>query len=163
MQRMKMAQGQTYKIKNSVKWPWAWPKAGPAINKKVFWKGPTSTKINFLLKNAVLGHFWPFLDLLDLKNGSGSKFYVIRTRREVWRSISWQIYKFRQNFYRGPIWVKEQMRNCHIYIYIYIYTHIIYIYIYMAIYIIYIYIYRLYVLLYVLGRPPRKCTLYWKT
>ena len=32
------------------------------------------TKNDFLLKNVDLGHFWPFLDLLDLKNGSGSKF-----------------------------------------------------------------------------------------
>ena len=37
---------------------------------------PTSTKIGFLLKIAVLGLFWSFLDLLDLKNGSGSKFYA---------------------------------------------------------------------------------------
>ena len=48
--------------------------------------GDDLTKIDFLLKNVVLGQFWPFLDLLDLKNGSGSKFYVIHTRREVWRS-----------------------------------------------------------------------------
>ena len=30
--------------------------------------------MDFLVKNIVLDHFWPFLDLLDLKNGSGSKF-----------------------------------------------------------------------------------------
>ena len=31
---------------------------------------------NFLLKNAVLDPFCEFLDLLELKNGSGSKFYA---------------------------------------------------------------------------------------
>ena len=28
------------------------------------------------MKNAILDLFWSFLDLLDLKNGSGSKFYA---------------------------------------------------------------------------------------
>ena len=36
--------------------------------------GNDLTKIDFLLKNVDFDHFWPFLDLLDLKNGSGSKF-----------------------------------------------------------------------------------------
>ena len=39
-----------------------------------------------LLKNAVLGLFWSFWDLLDLKNGSGSKFRVEWYYREVWKS-----------------------------------------------------------------------------
>ena len=46
----------------------AWDKAW------VYCEGPTSTKMFFLLKNVVLSQFWSFLDLLDLKNGSGSKF-----------------------------------------------------------------------------------------
>ena len=29
--------------------------------------------------------FWSFLDLLDLKNGSGSKFYAGKWYREVWK------------------------------------------------------------------------------
>ena len=36
--------------------------------------GNDLAKIDFLLKNVVLGHFWLISDLLDLKNGSGSKF-----------------------------------------------------------------------------------------
>ena len=38
-----------------------------------------------LFKNAVLHLFWSFLDLLDLKNGSGSKFYGGKCFREVWK------------------------------------------------------------------------------
>ena len=45
--------------------------------------GNDLTKIDFLLKNAVLGHFWPFLDLLDVRNGSGSKFRVYGWYPEV--------------------------------------------------------------------------------
>ena len=37
------------------------------------------------IKNFVLGLFWSFLDLLDLKNGSGSKFYAGKWYREVWK------------------------------------------------------------------------------
>ena len=47
--------------------------------------GSTSTKIMFSLKNNVLGVFWLFLDLLDFKNGSGSKFYAGKWYREVWK------------------------------------------------------------------------------
>ena len=45
--------------------------------------GNDLTKIDFLLKNVVLGHFWPFLDLLDVRNGSGSKFRVYGWYPEV--------------------------------------------------------------------------------
>ena len=48
--------------------------------------GPTSTKIDFFMKNVVLGQFCSFLDLLDLKNGSGSKFRLKWWYREVWKS-----------------------------------------------------------------------------
>ena len=37
------------------------------------------------IKNMILGLFWSFLDLLDLKNGSGSKFYGGKRYREVWK------------------------------------------------------------------------------
>ena len=37
------------------------------------------------MKSAVLGLFCSFLDLLDLKNGSGSKFYAGKWYREVWK------------------------------------------------------------------------------
>ena len=66
--------------------PWARPKAGPVIRPEHAWRGPTSTKMHFLLKNADLGQFWSFLDLLDLKNGSGSKFRLKWWYREVWKS-----------------------------------------------------------------------------
>ena len=36
--------------------------------------GNDLTKIDFLLKNVDLGQFRPFLDLLDLKNGSARNF-----------------------------------------------------------------------------------------
>ena len=42
-------------------------------------------KIDFLLKNVVLGLLYSFLDLLDLKNGSCSKFYVGKWYREAWK------------------------------------------------------------------------------
>ena len=45
--------------------------------------GNDLTKIYFLLKNAVLEHFWPFLDLLDVRNGSGSKFRVYGWYRDL--------------------------------------------------------------------------------
>ena len=57
--------------------------------------GPTSRKMDFFTKNTVLGQFSPFLDLLDLKNGSGSKFRVEWYDREVWRS---KIKPFRNKF-----------------------------------------------------------------
>ena len=39
-------------------------------------EGGRNHENRLLLKNAVLGLFWSFWDLLDLKNGSGSKFYA---------------------------------------------------------------------------------------
>ena len=39
----------------------------------------------FFLKNVDFGAFWPFLDLLDLKNGTGSKFYTGKWYSEVWK------------------------------------------------------------------------------
>ena len=60
------------------------PAQGRACDKaKVFWKGPTSTKINFLLKNVVLRQFCLISGLLDLKNGSGSKFRSFWWYQEV--------------------------------------------------------------------------------
>ena len=60
------------------------PAQGRACDKlKVFCEGPTSTKTDFLLKNAVLVHFWLISDLLDLKNGSGSKFQSFWWYRDV--------------------------------------------------------------------------------
>ena len=60
--------------------------AGPGLTKGLSMrKADRSTKIDFLLKNAVLGLFWSFLDLLHLKNGSGSKFYAGKWYREVWK------------------------------------------------------------------------------
>ena len=50
--------------------------------------GRPHEKCTFLLKKAVLvnfDQFWPFLDLLDLKNGSGSKFCIGWYRGEVWK------------------------------------------------------------------------------
>ena len=38
------------------------------------------------MKNVVLSLFWSFLDLLDLKNGSSSKFYAEKWCQEVWKS-----------------------------------------------------------------------------
>ena len=49
------------------------------------YRGRPPQKIDFLLKTSVLGLFWSFLDLLDLKNGSGSKFYAGKWYREVWK------------------------------------------------------------------------------
>ena len=61
--------------------------AGPGLTKGLSMrKADRSTKIDFLLKNVVLDLFWSFLGLLDLKNGSGSKFYARKWYREVWRS-----------------------------------------------------------------------------
>ena len=71
------------------------PAQGQACDQtSVCCEGPTSTKINFLLKNIVLAHFWSFLDLLGLKNGSGSKFYAGNCYREVWKP---RIKLFRKN------------------------------------------------------------------
>ena len=41
------------------------------------------TKIYFLMKNALLDLFVSFLSLLDLKNGSGSKFYARKWYRDL--------------------------------------------------------------------------------
>ena len=59
--------------------------------------GDDLAKINFFMKNAVLGHFWPFLDVLDVRNESGSKFrvygYVVSGGLyDENKSISCQIY-----------------------------------------------------------------------
>ena len=60
--------------------------AGQAVGSgSRFGSGLTSRKLDLLLKGAVLGQFWPFLDLLDLKNGSSSKFYAGKSYREVWK------------------------------------------------------------------------------
>ena len=37
------------------------------------------------MKNLILDPFWSFLDLLDVKNGSGSKFYAGKWYQEVWK------------------------------------------------------------------------------
>ena len=55
----------------------SWPGLG--------WDGRPPQKMYFLGKNVVLGPFWPFLDLLDLKNGTGSKFYTGKWYSEVWK------------------------------------------------------------------------------
>ena len=62
-----------------------------------------------LLKNVVLGLFWSFLDLLDLKNGSGSKFYARKWYRDLWKPkfktfrcifmISWHPYMDYKNYF----------------------------------------------------------------
>ena len=54
-----------------------------------------------LTKNALVyekhsfGQFWPFLDLLDLKNASGSRFYTGKWYPEVWKP---KIKIFRDSF-----------------------------------------------------------------
>ena len=50
------------------------------------YRGQPPRKSFFFMKNAGLGLFWSFLDLLDLKNGSGSKFRVEWWYQEVWKS-----------------------------------------------------------------------------
>ena len=42
-------------------------------------------KNRLFIKNTILSVFWSFLDVLDLKNGSGSKFYAGKWYREVWK------------------------------------------------------------------------------
>ena len=61
--------------------------------------GNDLTKIDFLLKNLVLGHFLPFLDLLDVRNGSGSKFRVYGWYPEV---CTKKVSPFRDKFVIGP-------------------------------------------------------------
>ena len=39
-----------------------------------------------LLKNVVLGLFWSFQELPDLKDASGLQFYAGKWYREVWKS-----------------------------------------------------------------------------
>ena len=72
-----------------VKWPlarpWARPKAGPVIRPEHACRGRPQRKSTFFTKNAILGLFWSFLSLLDLKNGSGSKFYARKWYRDVWK------------------------------------------------------------------------------
>ena len=50
------------------------PRAAAAAGRRAVRIGNDLAKMHFLLKNVVLGQFWIFLNLLDLKNGSGSKF-----------------------------------------------------------------------------------------
>ena len=50
------------------------------------YRGRPPRKSTFYAKKIILDLFWSFLDLLDLKNGSGSKFYAGKWYREVWRS-----------------------------------------------------------------------------
>ena len=51
--------------------------AGPGLTESLsMQERPTSTKVNFLLENLVFGLRWPLSTLLDLKNGSRSKFYA---------------------------------------------------------------------------------------
>ena len=38
-------------------------------------------------KNMCFGLFWQFLNLLDLKNGSGSKFYAWKWYWDVWKHL----------------------------------------------------------------------------
>ena len=54
--------------------------------------GATFTK-NVVFKNNVLDAFWAFLDLLDLKNGSSSKFQVELCYREVSNPIFTRFHK----------------------------------------------------------------------
>ena len=63
-------------------WPWAWPRAGPGpgpgpgpgLWQGLGWvKGPRSTKIDFLLKNADFGQFWPFSPYLQAATAVKSK------------------------------------------------------------------------------------------
>ena len=54
------------------------------------------------IENVILGLFWSFWDLLDLKNGSGSKFYARKWYQDLWKPkfktfrgnfvISWRLY-----------------------------------------------------------------------
>ena len=38
------------------------------------------------MKNVAVDHFWTFLDLLDVPNRSGSKFYAGKCYQELWRA-----------------------------------------------------------------------------
>ena len=48
-------------------------------------EGGRNHENRLFIEKLVLAQFWPFLDLLDLKNGSGSKFRVEWCYREVWK------------------------------------------------------------------------------
>ena len=48
-------------------------------------KGADLHEMQLFIENVVLSLFWSFLDLLDVKNGSGSKFYTGKWYREVWK------------------------------------------------------------------------------
>ena len=69
----------------------AWPHPGQALGLAQgqackqctpFCKGQTYEN-DFLRKITVFHQLWPFLDLLDLTNGSGSKFWLFWRYREV--------------------------------------------------------------------------------
>ena len=59
--------------------------AAAAVIRPEHAEGGRNHENRLLLKNTFLDQFWPFLDLLDLKNGSGSKFRVEWCYREVWK------------------------------------------------------------------------------
>ena len=56
--------------------PQARARPGPGSSPGWVVMGAPQQKCTFLLKNVDFALFRPFLDLLDLKNGTGSKFYV---------------------------------------------------------------------------------------
>ena len=59
------------------------------------YRGRPPRKSTFFMKNGTLVLFWSFLDLLDLKNGSGSKFYTGKWYRDLWKP---KFNSFRGNF-----------------------------------------------------------------
>ena len=50
--------------------------AAAVIRPEYAYRGRPPRKSTFFIKNTILNLFWSFLDLLNLKNGSGSKFYA---------------------------------------------------------------------------------------
>ena len=97
-----------------VGWRWRWRAVGI---------GNDLTKIDCLLKNALLGQFWVFLDLPDVRNGSGSKFRVYGWYREV---CTTKITQFRGNYVIQPphrpfcifllvrcFGIRKKIQNCH--------------------------------------------------
>ena len=76
---------------------------------RVYVYGPTSTKIDFLLKNGVFRLFGSFWGLLDLKNGSGSKFRLKWWYREVWNH---KIKPFRDKLVIENCWSQFLCENC---------------------------------------------------
>ena len=68
-------------MKAEIRWPWARPKARPAINRKYSERGRPPRKSTFYW--TTLFYFGLISDLLDLKNGSSSKFQSFWWYREV--------------------------------------------------------------------------------